>query len=296
MTIKVGNAPCSWGVEWSGDPRNPHWESVLKECQQAGYTGIELGPVGYMPEDQEVLRPALHKYQLELIGGVVFQPFHDPAKAKIVMDQARRTAEALVEHGAQQMVLIDSISQVRAPFAGRPAQATKMDQNTWQDFVQRIQDVAVMGSEEFGLTVSIHSHAGGFMDFHEELLVLLGTIHEKYLKICVDTGHQTYAGFDPIAFIDEYFDRVCYVHCKDINPVIKAAVIENQTGFYDACGQGIFCNLGKGEVDFNALQELLIRRGYNGWLTVEQDCDPTLDVSPLKDAAANRDFLASVGF
>ena len=296
MTIKVGNAPCSWGVEWSGDPRNPHWESVLKECQQAGYTGIELGPVGYMPEDQEVLRPALHKYQLELIGGVVFQPFHDPAKAKIVMGQARRTAEALVEHGAQQMVLIDSISQVRAPFAGRPGQATKMDQNTWQDFVQRIRDVAVMGSEEFGLTVSIHSHAGGFMDFHEELLLLLGTIHEKYLKICVDTGHQTYAGFDPIAFIDEYFDRVSYVHCKDINPVIKAAVIENQTGFYDACGQGIFCNLGKGEVDFNALQELLIRRGYNGWLTVEQDCDPTLDVSPLKDAAANRNFLASVGF
>ena len=40
------------------------------------------------------------------------------------------------------------------------------------------------------------------------------------------------------------------VHFKDINPEIKQHVIENRIGFYDACGQGIFCNLGDGDVDF----------------------------------------------
>jgi len=29
---------------------------------------------------------------------------------------------------------------------------------------------------------------------------------------------------------------------------------------------------------------------------VEQDCDPTLDIDPLSDARANRDYLRSIGF
>ncbi len=43
--IKIGNAPCSWGVEFADDPRNPNWRKVLEENASAGYTGIELGPV-----------------------------------------------------------------------------------------------------------------------------------------------------------------------------------------------------------------------------------------------------------
>jgi len=51
MTILIGNAPCSWGVEFANDERNPAWTRVLDECAEAGYRGIELGPVGFMPED-----------------------------------------------------------------------------------------------------------------------------------------------------------------------------------------------------------------------------------------------------
>jgi inosose dehydratase len=58
---------------------------------------------------------------------------------------------------------------------------------------------------------------------------------------------------------------------------VKADVIANRTGFYDACGQGIFCNLGEGDVDFPAVRQILLDHGFKGWCTVEQDCDPTLD-------------------
>ena len=77
MTIRIGNAPCSWGVEFANDDRNPPWQHVLKECRAAGYRGIELGPVGYMPEDPAILGDALAENGLELIGGVVFRAFHD---------------------------------------------------------------------------------------------------------------------------------------------------------------------------------------------------------------------------
>lgn len=296
MTIRIGNAPCSWGVEFAGDPRNPPWRDVLRDCAAAGYEGIELGPIGYMPEDPAILFDALEETGLDLIGGVVFRPFHDPAAWDEVRDAAWRTCRALSAHGARHLVLIDSISPRRAPTAGRAEAAEQMDRAEWLAFRDRIATIARLGTEEFGLTVAIHAHAAGFMDFEPELERLLDEVDDRLLKICFDTGHHSYAGFDPVAFLRRHVGRVSYMHFKDIDPRVKADVIAKGTGFYEACGQGIFCNLGKGDVDFPAVRQILLDAGYQGWCTVEQDCDPTLDVRPVEDARLNRDYLASIGF
>ena len=294
--IKIGNAPCSWGVEFADDARNPAWTTVLKENADAGYKGIELGPVGYMPEDASVLAEELAKHDQTLIGGVVFRAFHDPAQWDDVLDGATRTCKALVAHGAQHLVLIDSISPRRAPTAGRADEAEQMDNAEWSAFRDRIATVAKMGAEEYGLTVGIHAHAGGFIDFEPELERLLGEVDESILKICFDTGHHSYAGFDPVAFMKRHIDRISYMHFKDIDPEVKAKVVANRTDFYDACGQGIFCNLGEGDVDFPAVRQVLLAAGFEGWCTVEQDCDPLLDPDPLGDAQKNRAYLQSIGF
>jgi len=297
MAIEIGNAPCSWGVEFAGDERNPPWKQVLKENAEAGYKGIELGPVGFMPEDPPVLAEALDEYGLTLIGGVVFRPFHDADQWDDVLDGATRTCKALVAHGARHLVLIDSISPRRAPTAGRAEAAEQMDTAEWSAYRDRIAHVARMGAEEYGLTVGIHAHAAGFMDFEPELKRLLNEVPEETLKICFDTGHHSYAGFDPVAFMERCIGRISYMHFKDIDPVVKADVIDKGTGFYEACGQGIFCNLGDGDVDFPRVRQLLVEAGFDGWCTVEQDCDPTLpDTDSLRDAKVNREYLASIGF
>ncbi|MEM7301837.1 MAG: TIM barrel protein [Pseudomonadota bacterium] len=296
MTIRIGNAPCSWGVEFPDDPRNPPWKTVLKECAEAGYKGIELGPVGFMPEDPAILADALAEHDLELIGGVVFRPYHDPDQWDSVLDGTVRTCKALQAHGAQHLVLIDSISERRAPTAGRVDEAEQMDQAEWSAYRDRIAESARIGAEEYGLTVGIHAHAAGFMDFEPELERLLDEVDEKILKICFDTGHHSYAGFDPVAFMHRHMDRISYMHFKDIDPKVKAEVVANRTGFYDACGQGIFCNLGEGDVDFPTVRQILLDAGFECWCTVEQDCDPTLDISPIDDAIANRKYLESIGF
>jgi len=296
MSIRIGNAPCSWGVEFADDPRNPAWRSVLKDCATAGYKGIELGPVGFMPEDPAILAEALAEHDLTLIGGVVFRAYHDPDAWEDVLDGTHRTCKALVAHGAKHLVLIDSISPRRAPTAGRASEAEQMDAAEWTAYRGRIAESARIGAEEYGLTVGIHAHAGGFIDFEPELEKLLDEVDEKILKICFDTGHHSYAGFDPVAFMKRHMSRISYMHFKDIDPKVKAAAIANRTGFYDACGQGIFCNLGQGDVDFPAVRQLLVDAGFEGWCTVEQDCDPTLDVRPVDDARANREYLESIGF
>jgi inosose dehydratase len=296
VTIQIGNAPCSWGVEFADDPRNPAWQTVLDDCKSAGYRGIELGPVGFLPEDPSILADALAQRDLSLIGGVVFRAFHDRDKWDDVMDGAVRTCKSLAAHGAKHLVLIDSISPRRAPTAGRPVEAEQMDRAEWREFVTRFKTVCQMGTEEYGLDVSIHPHAGGFVDFEPEIERLLSEIDANLLKICLDTGHSHYAGFDPVAFMKRHMERITYVHFKDIDPEVKAHVVANRISFYDACGQGIFCNLGDGETDFPSVRQLLLDSGYSGWCTVEQDCDPEGDTSPVGDAIANRTYLESIGF
>ena len=296
MTLRLGNAPCSWGVEFADDPRNPPWQRVLSECAGAGYAGIELGPVGYMPEEPAVLGPALAEHGLTLIGGVVFRPFHDPDAWDEVQDAARRTCAALTAHGAQHLVLIDSISPRRAATAGQPEEAVQMDAAEWAGFRDRIAELARMGAEDHGLTVSLHPHAGGFVDFLPETERLLAETDPAQLQLCVDTGHCVYAGFDPVDFMRRHADRLAYVHFKTTDPQVKAAAIAQRTGFYEACAEGLFCNLGDGEVDFGLVRRTLEKIGYDGWCTVEQDCDPVGPTSPIGDARTNRAYLQSIGF
>ncbi len=79
-------------------------------------------------------------------------------------------------------------------------------------------------------------------------------------------------------------------------PPCARKVVAARTGFYEACAQGVFCNLGKGMTDFPAVRRVLLDSGYDGWCTVEQDCDPAGSTSPVSDARANREYLASIGF
>ena len=296
MSIKIGNAPCSWGVEFADDPRNPSWRSVLSDCAEAGYKGIELGPVGFMPEDPIRLSEALDQFGLELIGGVVFRAFHDVDQWEDVLDGAKRTCAALKAHGAKHFVLIDSISPRRAPTAGRASEAEQMDKSEWTAYRDRLVHVARMGAEEYGLIPELHPHAGGYMDFEPEVERFLEEVDGDVVKLCLDTGHCTYAGFDPVAFMRRHMERITYVHFKSTDPKVKAQVIENRTGFYDACGQGIFCTLEQGEVDLAAVRDLLLSSRFEGWCTVEQDCDPTLNPDSLGDARKNREYLERIGF
>jgi inosose dehydratase len=295
MELSIGNAPCSWGVEFADDPRNPPWTRVLDETRAAGYRGIELGPLGYMPEDPAILKPALAERGLTLIGAVLFRPFHDGTKWEQVKDATYRTCRALTAHGARQMVLIDSISPRRAPTAGRAKEAERLRGAERSAFLERLRTVCRIGAEEFGLTVTMHAHAAGFVEFEDELEDVLEAIGPELLGVCLDTGHSVYAGFDPVEFYRRHSDRVHYLHFKDVNPQVLKEAIANRTGFYDACAGGVFCTLGEGCVDFPAFKRALEEASFSGWGTVEQDRDPKGARSTLADAAANLRYLKSAG-
>ena len=134
------------------------------------------------------------------------------------------------------------------------------------------------------------------MDFEAEIERLLAEVDPALLKICLDTGHSHYAELNPVAFMKRHMSRIACVHFKDMSPKCGPRPLPIALAFTEACGQGIFCNLGKGMTDFKAVKALLDHSGYQGWCTVDRIADPAGPTSPIDDARANRDYLKSTGF
>ena len=59
-------------------------------------------------------------------------------------------------------------------------------------------------------------------------------------------------------------------------------------------GHGVFCELGKGYVDFPGVLAALEEIGYDGWIVVEQDVLPGMG-HPKESAQRNREYLRSIG-
>lgn len=295
MPLSIGNAPCSWGVEFADAPSNPPWTVVLDETRRAGYAGTELGPIGYMPEDASLLRENLHERSLTLTAGVVFRPFHDGDAWDELQDALHRTCRILEALGARHLVFIDSLSPARSACAGDSLAAPRLDTAQLAAMHDRLRLAARIGRDEYGLEAALHAHAGGYIEFEDELDQALGEVDEDLLGVCLDTGHSLYAGIDPVALLRRYPERIRYIHLKDLDSSILRDAIRDRIGFYEACACGVFCNLGLGAVDFKAFRTALGEIRYNGWATVEQDRGPLSVQSSYADARANFEFLVSAG-
>jgi inosose dehydratase len=292
MHLRIANAPTSWGVEDPGEPANPPWRRVLDEVAAAGYAGIELGPLGYLPEDSDRLRRELDARELELVAGFVFAPLHTPAGAAEALRVARATCALLAACGARYLVVIQGFTPGRERSAGRPGEASGLSGAEWTVLAAAVDQLARVASEDHGLVPCVHPHAGTHVEFEPEIERLLACTDPKLVSVCIDTGHCAYAGVDPVALYRRHAERVAYLHLKDLR---REPLRERPLSFEDAVAAGVFCPLGDGVVDFAGLGAALDEHGFEGWATVEQDRLPTDTASPAQHAAASLRHLRAAG-
>ena len=112
--------------------------------------------------------------------------------------------------------------------------------------------------------------------------------------MCFDTGHYKFGGGDPLAGLQRHRDRIWHVHFKDCSPAVHAQSRANQWNYFDSLKHGIFCELGKGDIDFAGITAELRRTNYSGWIVVEQDVLPGMG-APKEFARRNREFLSGIG-
>jgi inosose dehydratase len=295
VAYRLANAPCSWGVDFADRPENPPWSRVLDEAAAAGFSAIDLGPVGYFPTDPARLADELAKRDLRISAGGLFDPLTDPGAFSAVIEKTRRTCQLLRALAAPRLVIIDCVSDKRGRTAGRSAASERLALPEWKAMMERITTIARIARDEYGVTSTLHPHAGCYIEYEDEVDRAMADLPEDLVGLCVDTGHAAYAGTDPVQLIRRYGPRLRHVHFKNIDAVTHRACIADGNDFFAAIARGIFCPLGRGKVDFRAVRDVLAEIDYSGMAVVEQDVDPTGDASPLANARESYGFLSSIG-
>lgn len=307
MSIKIATAPCCWGVD---DVRNPHlppWELVLDEAAQAGYRGLELGPYGYMPLDAGLVGRALERRGLAIVAGTIFD---DLVTAENLPSLLRQTDEICGLITKLPPVPQDEGQRFPAPYltvmdwghderdynAGHSDRAPRLSSADWARMMRHIKAIADLAGSKYGVRAVIHPHAGGYIEFEDEIRQMLADIPSETAGLCLDTGHLYYAGMDPVQWLRENAGRLDYIHFKDIDRSVFDQVMGERIRFFDACGKGVMCPIGKGVIDYPAIRRLLTELDYHGYITIEQERDPRNVGGSLGDVQQSRDYLTSVGF
>jgi inosose dehydratase len=297
--VRIANAPCSWGVIENIEGETAGYRRVIDEMQEAGYVGTELGDWGFMPTDPVELRSELDARGLALVASWVSVSLQDASKHQASVDDAVRTARQLARVGGRDTLIVLGNEPYADPhrtrISGRVTPADGLTDAQWAVFAEGANLVARRVMDEAGIRTVIHPHIGTLVETEAEARRLLGMTDPSVLGLCLDTGHWTFgAGGDPVAAVREFRDRVWHVHFKDCAPAVMAASRVNEWDGPESVGHGVFCELGKGCVDYPGMLRALDEVGYDGWIVVEQDVLPGMG-DPLESARRNRAYLRSIG-
>lgn len=307
MTITVTTAPCCWGVDDVRNPNLPPWQLVIDEVAAAAYGGMELGPYGYVPLDVPLVSEALTRRKLFIVAGTIFSDLVSPSNKADLLRQTEEICALITalpkppmadgqRFAAPYLTVMDFGDEGRDHDAGHSDRARRLTDREWAGMVDNIRAISQLARDRYGVRATIHPHAGGFIEFEDEIARITTDIAPDIAGLCLDTGHCWYAGMDPVEMLRKYTARLDYIHFKDIEKTVFDRVMGERIRFFEACGQGVMCPIGQGCIDYPAIRSLLTELGYAGFITVEQERDPRNSGGSLKDVKASRDYLKSVGF
>jgi len=296
--IKVANAPVSWGVIEKIEGERSAYARVLDEIAETGYAGTELGDWGFLPTDPDLLATELDARGLELMAAWVGVAYADKQAHADGEARAVRAAKLLAKVAGRQAVIVlgedpDPKSH-RSQYAGRIQREHALNEQGWKIYAEGVNRIARAVRETAGLRSAFHPHSGIWIETQEETERLLSLTDPALVGLCFDTGHYRFGGGDPVAALRKFSDRLWHVHFKDQDPKVAARSRAGGWDYDHSIAEGIFCELGLGDVDFPGALKVLQEIGYDGWIVVEQDVLPGSG-SPKVSALKSREYLRSLG-
>ncbi|GAB2963685.1 TIM barrel protein [Nonomuraea fastidiosa] len=292
---KVANAPVSFGVfELSDAPPPLTADEMVRALADAGYEGIDSGPIGYLGTGSE-LAERLSGAGLLLAGGWVDLRYHD---AEAFEQDLAGLDAALDFFAAAPEGDLPPRPTLAAPgtperFARPGGNAPGLPASEWPAYAARIQQ-AVNRCRERGFEPAYHHHLGTYVETPDDVERLLELTD---VELCLDTGHLLLAGGDPVECLRRWASRVTHVHIKDGDNKILAQALADGVDLRELMGRGGFARLGEGELDLPAVIRTLDEIDYSGWVIVEQDTLPgrRTVAQNIADQAANRQKLKDLG-
>ncbi|MEV4570898.1 TIM barrel protein [Nonomuraea sp. NPDC049419] len=292
---KVANAPVSFGVfELSDAPPPLTADEMVRALADAGYEGIDSGPIGYLGTGSE-LAERLSGAGLLLAGGWVDLRYHDAEAFEqdlVGLDSALDFFAAAPEGDLPPRPTLAAPGTPER-FARPGGNAPGLAAADWPAYAARIQQAADRCRER-GFEPAYHHHLGTYVETPDDVERLLELTD---VELCLDTGHLLLAGGDPVECLRTWASRVTHVHIKDGDTKILAQALADGVDLRELMGRGGFALLGEGELDLPAVIRTLDEIDYSGWVIVEQDTLPGRRsvAQNIADQAANRQKLKDLG-
>lgn len=271
--MKLGISPINWCND--DDPnlgREISFEQCLQEMQEAGYVATEVG--SKYPRDPQILKQHLKRNKLQITSAWFSTYFTEPDKYESTISQFLDHLSFMRALGANFINICECGHAIQQTSHGifsdkKPVFST----HQWQALIQGLHHIGRI-AHDFNMTLVYHYHAGTGVFNYKEIAYLMHHTSPTLLSLLLDTGHAAFADIDSLQIINDFSDRIAYVHLKDIRQPILATAKKQNWNFMDAVRAGIFTVPGDGDISFPEILVALKKHQYEGWMIVEAEQDP----------------------
>jgi inosose dehydratase len=294
FSFKLGIHPINWvGEDVLEHGDHYSYQQVMSEIESLGFKGTEVSRK--FPKGIEELKKALASYNLTLTTQWKSVLFSEPSNQKNEL-QAYRDHVSFLKHFGCKVVSTAEIGGSilnQDPRRGQDeTDVIRLDDDGWKYMIEGLNKAGEICREN-DMYLVYHHHAGTVVEQPEEIDRLMEMSDPNLVHLLFDTGHGYYGGNDPLTLLKKYYDRIKYVHLKDIRQDILNQALENKYSIRECIQKGMFTVPGDGCLDFKPIFNELVKRGYNGWAMIEGEQDPLI-CNPYEYAKKSKAFIENI--
>jgi inosose dehydratase len=274
FTFQIGAHPINWvGEDVREHGADTSYETILDDIRKLGLAGTEMGRK--YPQDPVVLKRELSARGIQLVSQWKSVLFSDPAYREQELADYRKHAEFLSGMGSK----VISTAEVGGSLHFDPrrtpteTEVLRLDETGWQALAEGLNAAGAI-AREYGMKLTYHHHGGTVVERPEEIDRLMELTDPNLVWLLYDTGHAYYGGADPLTVLRKHYDRIGYVHLKDVRQQVLDEARADDSDFVSCIRRGVFTVPGDGCLDFGPIVAELQARGYSGWAMLEGEQDP----------------------
>jgi inosose dehydratase len=260
---RLALSPLCWGVSASQDKGYQlDLDRVLSEAAAVGEGAITAGPPGFLPDRSDQAKMLLRRHRLHVIAGQVHAVLHNHDIRGPELAHIDGHAHWLSAIGAETLVL--SAIPERNGSGGRRSALSNTQWAHLLNLVGSVEHVCARHKVKLAVQPRFGSTIQGPEDI-ERLLV------GSAAGICLDVGHLTLAGADPLDVLELAAGRIQHVQLNDVDPELAREVRDGAITHEEAVALNLYKPLGEGAAHVAAVIEALRGMNYRGWYTLEEE-------------------------
>ncbi len=284
LYLKIGNAPCSWGIYY---PKNNslRYDKYIMKISAIGYQYTELGPLGYFNDEISIIKDHLNKNNIHISGATHVHSFANLSNFNELKSNINKISKILLKLNSSNLIIMDDSNFY---FKNNSREINIHD---WKKIMQNIIQIKNLTENEYGINLHFHPHVGTFIEYESQIDKLL---NDTDISICFDTGHHAYWNQNALNYLKKIFNRVGYIHLKNVNDTIRQKVWNNKISIEQSYNSGVMAPLEHGYVNIHDIITFLLEKEFGGFCIIEQDPENTNDFIPDNLAKKNLLFVERI--